>query len=165
MPAESRSTQSKDRQALNLILVPTDASPGAEPALRWAATLANISNADTILLHVLDFLTPALAAATPQMEMEMGVLIADQFIQQAREEANATIARLASELPRVRTIIRDGRPRDIILEVAAEVHADLIVMGTHGRSGLAHMLLGSVAEHVVRYSRIPVLTVRQTEAS
>jgi len=47
--------------------------------------------------------------------------------------------------------------------VAAEVNADLIVVGTHGRTGLAHVLFGSVAEHVVRHSRIPVLTVREAE--
>jgi nucleotide-binding universal stress UspA family protein len=51
--------------------------------------------------------------------------------------------------------------RSAILEVAAEVEADLIVMGTHGHTGLTHLLIGSVAEHVVRHSRIPVLTVRQ----
>ena len=163
MVSESRSAQGKDRQALNLILVPTDSSPGVEPALRWAATLAEVSNAHIVLLHVLDFLTPAIAAATP--EMEMGVWIDDQVIQQARDEASATIARLATGLPRARTLIREGKPRDVILEVAAEVHADLIVMGTHGLTGLAHMLLGSVSEHVVRHSPIPVLTVRRTQAS
>ncbi|MDP3766726.1 MAG: universal stress protein, partial [Dehalococcoidia bacterium] len=60
-----------------------------------------------------------------------------------------------------RTIIREGMPRSMILDVAREVGADLIVMGTHGRTGLTHVFFGSVAEHVVRHSRIAVLTVRQ----
>jgi nucleotide-binding universal stress UspA family protein len=58
-------------------------------------------------------------------------------------------------------MVREGMPRAAILDVAREVGADLIVMGTHGRTGLTHVVFGSVAEHVVRHSRIPVLTVRQ----
>ncbi len=153
--------QAIERQRLALILVPTDFSPGAEPALRWAATLADASNAEILLLHVLDFLTPALVAATP----EVGVWIDDEMVQHVRGEASASIAREAARLARARTMIREGMPRSAILEVAAESEADLIVMGTHGRTGLAHMLIGSVAEHVVRHSSIPVLTVRQQETS
>jgi nucleotide-binding universal stress UspA family protein len=145
-----------EREHVGLLLVPTDFSPGAEPALRWAATLADASRAEILLLHVLDFLTPALAAATP----ETGVWIDDQMMQGVRREASEAMARQAARLPRVRTVIREGMPRSVILEVATEAGADLIVMGTHGRTGLAHMVLGSVAEHVVRHSSIPVLTVR-----
>ena len=58
--------------------------------------------------------------------------------------------------------LRTGVPADEILAVAAEVRADLIVMGTHGRRGFSHLLMGSVAERVVRTSPIPVLTVRQS---
>ncbi len=150
-----------ERQRLSLILVPTDFSPGAEPALRWAATLAAASSAEILLLHVLDFITPALMVATP----EMGVWIDDEAVQRIRSEAAAAIAGEAARLPRARTLIRDGMPRSVILEVAAESRADLIVMGTHGRTGLTHMLLGSVAEHVVRHSSLPVLTVRQWETA
>jgi nucleotide-binding universal stress UspA family protein len=58
------------------------------------------------------------------------------------------------------TFVREGEPADEILEAAAAIGARMIAMGTHGRRGLAHALLGSVAEHVVRRSRVPVLTVR-----
>ena len=149
------------RQSLKLILIPTDFSPGAEPALDWATTLAELTNADITLLHVFDFVTPALAGAMA----EAGAWVDDQIIERAREEANAAMARVAAGLPGAKTLLRDGTPSAVILEVAEEVHADIIVMGTHGHRGLAHVLLGSVAEHVVRSSRIPVLTVRQTEPS
>jgi nucleotide-binding universal stress UspA family protein len=149
------------RESVKLILIPTDFSPGAEPALNWARTLAELTGAKTILLHVFDFVTPALAGAMA----EAGAWVDDKVIQQARDEANAAMARLAPALPGAKTLVRDGVPRSVILEVAEEVHADIIVMGTHGLSGLAQVLLGSVADHVVRSSRIPVLTVRQKEST
>jgi nucleotide-binding universal stress UspA family protein len=150
-------SQGQDRQPLKLILVPTDFSVGAEPALRWASTLAEAAGAEIVLLHVLDLVAPALVFTAP----EMGVWIDEPMIQEIRNQANASIAALAARLPRARTLIREGNPRSVILEVAKELGADLIVMGTHGRTGLAHVLLGSVAEHVVRYGQRPVLTVRQ----
>ena len=72
---------------------------------------------------------------------------------------------LAARFPTARTLIKEGTPRSVILEVAADLDVDLIVMGTHGRTGLAHVFFGSVAEFVVRHSRIPVLTARQEESS
>jgi nucleotide-binding universal stress UspA family protein len=68
---------------------------------------------------------------------------------------------MVERFPGARPLIREGPARSTILEVAGEIEADLIVMGTHGHTGLTHVLFGSVAEHVVRHSRIPVLTVRQ----
>jgi nucleotide-binding universal stress UspA family protein len=61
-------------------------------------------------------------------------------------------------------VIREGSPRQEILSQAADLGVDLIVMGTHGRTGLAHLLFGSVAEHVVRHARVPVFTIRCLEA-
>ncbi len=64
-------------------------------------------------------------------------------------------------VPDAEAIIREGSPRPLIVEAALELECQMIVMGTHGRSGLAHLLMGSVAEYVVRYSKVPVLTVRR----
>jgi nucleotide-binding universal stress UspA family protein len=58
------------------------------------------------------------------------------------------------------TVVREGSPRPVIVDAALELNCQMIAMGTHGRSGLAHLLLGSVAEYVVRNSKVPVLTVR-----
>jgi universal stress protein A len=144
---------------LKLILVPTDLSPGAEPALRLAARIAEATGAEIVLLHVLDLVTPAIVASSP----DIGLWMDDAMIQEIQNNANTAMKQLAARLPRARTLIREGMPRSIILDVAQELKADLIVMGTHGRTGLGHVLIGSVAEHLVRYSRIPVLTVRQQD--
>lgn len=82
----------------------------------------------------------------------------DRQEQVARNQVDA----LRERHPWVATIVRRGSPRQVILDVADEIAADLIVMGTHGRSGFKRWVLGSVAEHVVRNSQIPVMVVRQT---
>jgi len=142
------------------ILFPTDFSPGAEPAVRWALGLARAFGAELVILHVLDLSLAGLAGLPTQVAMMPAV---DELIERVRAETAAEMKRLAARFPDARTIVREGSARPTILQVAGEVDADLIVMGTHGRTGLAHVLFGSVAAHVVRHSRIPVLTVRETE--
>ncbi|HLM71110.1 MAG TPA: universal stress protein, partial [Polyangiaceae bacterium] len=63
----------------------------------------------------------------------------------------------------LRAVLREGDPSTELLSVASELKARMLVMGTHGRSGFAHLFLGSVAEKVMRHSTIPVLTVRASE--
>ncbi|MBI3287080.1 MAG: universal stress protein [Chloroflexi bacterium] len=146
---------------ISRILVPTDFSPGAEPALRWAATLRQVFGAELILLHVLNLNMAALAGLPSDF---LRVPAAGELLQRIRDESVEEMSRLAAKYPGARTLIREGSPRPVILEVAKEVGADLIVMGTHGWTGLTQLLFGSVAEHVVRHSPVPVLTVRQDEA-
>jgi nucleotide-binding universal stress UspA family protein len=67
---------------------------------------------------------------------------------------------LKGVVPDAEMVIREASPRRVIVDVAVELNCQMIIMGTHGRSGLAHLLLGSVAEYVVRNSKVPVLTVR-----
>lgn len=157
MVGDTQALPPEDGEPLRLILVPTDFSPGAEPALRLAARIARATGAEIVLLHVLDLMTPAVWAGSP----DMGLWMDAAMVQDLQGRAEAAIGVLAARLPRARTLIREGGPRSVILDVAAELKADLIVIGTHGRTGLEHLLIGSVAEHVVRYSRIPVLTVRR----
>lgn len=140
------------------ILVPTDFSPGAEGALAWAKALGAAFAAEITLLHVLDLSLAALAGFPSSLAM---VPAAGELLDRIRAEAQEAMAAATARLPGARPLIREGAPRAVILDVAAEVDADLVVMGTHGRSGLAHVVFGSVAEHVVRHSRVPVLTVRQ----
>ena len=71
--------------------------------------------------------------------------------------------RLARDNVQATTIVRFGNPVEEILKVSDEHAVDLVVMGTHGRTGLAHMLVGSVAERVVRTSKVPVLTIRHPD--
>lgn len=140
------------------ILAPTDFSRGAEAGLQWATSLGQILDAEVVMLHVLDLSIAALAGFPSQMAAMPAV---GELIDRVRSETAQEMSRLAARFPKARTLVREGSPRPAILEVAKEIKADLIVMGTHGRTGLAHVLFGSVAEHVVRHSRIPVLTVRQ----
>lgn len=140
------------------ILVPTDFSPGAEGALDWAKALGTAFGAEVILLHVLDLSIAALAGFPSSLAM---VPAAGELLDRIRGETEQEMASIVTRVPGARSIVREGTPRTVILDVAGEVQADLIVMGTHGRTGLTHVFFGSVAEHVVRHSRIPVLTVRQ----
>src|SRR3990170_3239858 len=160
MPTSERTSVPKAE--IKRILAPTDFSPGAEPALAWAARLADCFSAQIVLLHVVDVRLAALAGLPPDMAAMPAV---DELVQGARTEADEQMKRVAARFPRATTLIKEGSARTVILEVAKDLDVDLIVMGTHGRTGLAHVFFGSVAEHVVRHSRIPVLTARQEESS
>ncbi|MGH2375766.1 MAG: universal stress protein [bacterium] len=150
----------KPQVKVKRILVPTDFSPGAEPALHWASALAGVFGAEMLLLHVLDVRLAAIAGLPPQMASMPAV---DELVQSASAEAAQQLRALGERFPDARTIFKEGVPRVIILEVAKAEDADLIIMGTHGRTGLSHAFFGSVAEHVVRHSDIPVLTARQED--
>lgn len=149
------------RPQVKRILAPTDFSSGAERALQWAVGLGELLEAEVVILHVLD-LSLAAAAGFPAQVAAMPA--AGELMERVRQETSVEMSRLANRFPHAETMMREGSPRPVILEVAKEIGADLIVMGTHGRTGLAHVFFGSVAEHVVRHSRIPVLTVRQESA-
>lgn len=77
-----------------------------------------------------------------------------------REAAHKCMAELKALIPNAQTVVREASPPLAIVDAALEMNCQMIVMGTHGRSGVKHLLLGSVAEHVVRNSKVPVLTVR-----
>ena len=153
---------SRPRTEIKRILAPTDFSPGAEPALEWAAKLAECFHAQIILLHVVDIRLAALAGLPPDMAAMPAV---DELVQGARGEAEEQMKQLAARYPRATTMVKEGAARTVILEVAKELDVDLIVMGTHGRTGFSYVFFGSVAEFVVRHSRIPVLTARQEQTS
>jgi nucleotide-binding universal stress UspA family protein len=138
------------------IVCPTDFSPTAAKAVDYAADLARSLGAELVLLHVIpDLNYPirglGMAAAFPHLREEVHA--------RANEQLGALPAKLGQGLV-VKTEVRDGAPHDVILAAAKDHGADLIVMGTHGYTGLKHALLGSAAERVVRLATCPVLTVR-----
>ncbi len=145
------------RKAIKRILVPVDFSPDSRNALQYAADLAAVFRAGIVTLHVVE----PVYVAEPYLGVapEVGILLDEQV-----RNAKAVLARLATDLKkkgqRIRTMVTAGPPALLIVDVAKDVRADLIVMGTHGRTGLAHLLIGSVAEKVVRTAQCPVLTVR-----
>ena len=146
---------------LHRILVPTDFSKYSQSALAYAVAFAEKFNADLYLLHVVQDLAlfiPDMVTVTPPLTPTVKQLtdaVQVAFDQVARE----------NHLERVRLHreVREGAPFYEIIRFAKEADIDLIVMGTHGHSGLAHVLLGSVTEKVVRKAPCPVLTVRHPE--
>ncbi|HEV8352997.1 MAG TPA: universal stress protein [bacterium] len=148
--------------AVRRILVPTDFSRDADLAVRWAVRLGTALKAEVTVLFVLDLSLGAVAGLPPEMA---SMYATGDLLAQVRREAVDEMAVLGRRYPRVKTLIREGSPRPTILRTANRLRADLIVIGTHGRTGLAHVVFGSVAEHVVRYARMPVLTVRKTRRS
>jgi nucleotide-binding universal stress UspA family protein len=140
------------------ILVPVDFSEGSDVAVEWAQALAGAFGARLVVLHVVD-----LAAAAAVMGGPGDALVPPpaSLLEEVRQDARQLMAELAARVPGATTLVREGSPRQDIIETCAEVKGDLIVMGTHGRSGLAHLLFGSVAEHVVRNAPVPVFTVRK----
>jgi len=144
------------------ILAPTDFSPASALALDAAAMLAKQFGASIVLLYVYDptLLSPlyalpgagAVLEATPR---------APEFEESIRREMTRLRAERLDGVPEVDFVIKQHpNAAEGICEAAGEHGADLVVLSTHGRTGLAHMLIGSVAERVVRHAPCPVLTLR-----
>jgi nucleotide-binding universal stress UspA family protein len=133
------------------ILLPTDGSDAAEAAVEHAIRLARTYDARVHVLYVVEPLPAAEYDATS---------VLDALRREGDRVTGETADRLErSELETV-TAVRTGAAHRVILDYAAESGIDLIVMGTHGRRGLGRVLLGSVAEKVVRLADQPVMTVR-----
>jgi nucleotide-binding universal stress UspA family protein len=144
------------------ILVPTDFSATADAALDYAFGLAERFGASLQLLHVLDdpFIYEGMSAEAYISEAPM---IRTAMLQDAREKLRHRAGPREPGL-QVETEVLFGHGARTIAAYAAERGIDLIVMGTHGRTGIAHVLIGSIAERLVRTAPCPVLTVRHPEA-
>ena len=138
------------------ILVPLDGSKIAEGALPHAKALAYSEGAQLILLTVIA--NPALDYAFSDPG------IAQRTVEEEQSRSKKYIARVEADLKaagfKVSTLLRVGAVADVILQTSEELQADVIAMSTHGRTGPARWLLGSVAERVVRSSKVPVLLIR-----
>lgn len=140
------------------ILVPTDFSPAAQHALHWALRFAQKHDARLHLLHVLAEYDGEWFG--PEDGMPRGDEVRMQVEREVREELERITPGVETSGVYTEHEIRYSLDvADTILEAADDVEADLIVTGTHGRKGLSHVILGSVAEKVVRRARRPVLTV------
>jgi len=135
------------------ILVPTDFEPASVGALRQATSLATSFGAKLTLLHVWEI------QLYPYMDSIMNSEIISRIEQAARDRLHASLEEVRRLVPTAQARLETGSPGPTIVEVIPKLGADLVVMGTHGRHGLAHTLLGSVAERVVRLSRVPVMTI------
>src|SRR5262249_32057374 len=137
---------------VHTILQPTDFSDHSRYAFRLACALARDYGARLVVLHVV---------AMPVAVFDEGVVLPPDPVglrAAAQEQLNGCQVPHADV--RAERGLEEGDPVEAILRVAHQVHADLLVMGTHGRTGLGRLLMGSVAEQVLRKATCPVLTVR-----
>jgi nucleotide-binding universal stress UspA family protein len=141
------------------ILAPTDFSESSIQALEYAMGLAQVYGAKLTLLHVVELPSYLIDGHAPA---QMSAALHNEMQRQAQRE----LARLLPETQGAQIAIARqaivGVPYQKILETAAAEKIDCIVMATHGRTGLSHMLMGSVAERVVRMALCPVFTLRPT---
>ncbi len=147
------------------ILAATDFSEDSSLALGYAEELARRFEAEMVVLHVDQPLAPVMATPELGPAMDVGAMsrIAEEQRLLAQRELDKIVARLRDGGIRARSALKVGSPFLEVIHTAQGEAADLIVMGTHGRTGLAHVLLGSVAERVVQKAHCPVLTIRHPD--
>jgi universal stress protein A len=144
--------------AIRRVLAPTDFSDSASPAVRYAAELAGKFGAELVLLHVVQDLT--LVVPDVMMPTPITTPALNDMVEGAKAGLAAFVQKLGLEPLKPKTEVRIGAPAAEIVSAAEDLKADLLCIGTHGRTGIAHFLLGSVAERIVRHAPCPVLTVR-----
>lgn len=147
------------------ILVPVDFSPASRAALQYALFLRERLAASVLVLHAWElpaYLRPDLTVWAGDVSLSMG--------QHAKDQAEASMNKLLAEVGimpggPVTSRVVAGTPYVSIVEEAERGAHDLIVMGTRGRTGIAHFLVGSVAEKIVRTAPCPVITIREERAA
>ncbi len=144
---------------INRILVTTDFSKISEQAFPYAEDLARQYQAEIHLVHVLEKNPPILLIRTFDMTTEKAL---EKIEEDARNLLNEFRNKFSADI-KVKEVLLHGNDFEEIVKYADENQIDLIVIATHGRTGLLHTLLGSVAEKVIRYSKIPVLVITATK--
>jgi len=144
------------------ILVPVDFSQPSLQALEYAIEFGKAFKPEFVVLHVLEPLYYPGAGDMYGPGYDMG-LVYQELERAAHEQLSRLSATLQKKRLTVRTLLRVGTAFHTIVETAKKLKADLIIMSTHGRTGLSHVVMGSVAEKVVRSAACPVLTVRGQE--
>jgi nucleotide-binding universal stress UspA family protein len=143
---------------IRTILAPTDFSPHAATAVRYACGLAERLGAALHLLHVLTEVVPM--GPDPMV----AAVLPPEFYQESEAESLRALETLVDpgwgRPAAIECAVRWGSPVEVIVEHSRTHHIDLLVIATHGRTGLSHVLLGSVAERIVREAPCPVLTLR-----
>lgn len=154
---------------LTRILAPTDFSNFSGFALEWAAYIAQCMKADLVLLHVIleeeGKIIEEIIGEGAVVRIPKGIredVVKDRQ-KKLKDQYNMVVSHEIKSILRVEETTRIGVPFLEIIKVAKEKEVDLIVMGTHGRTGLAHVFIGSVAEKVVHHAHCPVLTVKHPQ--
>jgi universal stress protein A len=139
------------------ILATTDLSSESMSAVQYAAHLAQAQSARLTVLHVAHSLSLAYAEFVPPVSMADIDLAIEKS---AREELERWAKAHLRKVPRVDTLVRRGITHEVICDVAEEVGASVVVVATHGRKGIGHLVLGSVTEQVIRHAPCPVLVIK-----
>lgn len=134
------------------ILVPTDFAEASASALELGVQLARALDAKLTLLHVWDL------PIYPYMDFMLNSAVLSEVEDAATKGLAKALEELHKTMPGAQCKLKTGLPWQGILEATDELGADLVVMGTHGRHGLSRLTLGSIAEKIVRLSKVPVLT-------
>lgn len=140
-----------------LVVCPVDFSEVSLHALRYAADLCRECGGHLLLLHVVE---PIVAPSDFSFGPVTLTEVEDGLLDRARTALSETAGSLGLPAERTEVAVARGRASDEVVRTALEKKAGLIVMGTHGYSGLSHALLGSTAERVVRKARCPVMTLK-----
>jgi nucleotide-binding universal stress UspA family protein len=150
--------------AIKTILLPTDGSECSAKAMTYALSFAKQYGGRIVALHVIDRRwEEQTRVAFVEVGQDLTQKIRDGYAEEARRILQEVADAGAKAGVSVETRVVRGIPFDDIVQIGEELPADLIIMGTHGRTGVSHLLLGSVAERVVRRAPCPVLTVRKEE--
>jgi len=136
----------------DVLVVPVDFEKASQKALEVAKELGARLGAEVVLVHVYQIPLFTYPGLEPSLLPTFTVEIA--------AAAKRAVEKLSESSGGLRAVLREGDPTTEILAVAKEIGAQMIIMGTHGRGGIAHLFLGSVAEKVMRESPIPVMTIR-----
>lgn len=139
------------------ILCPVDFSEESTHALRYAGELAAHFGAEIIVVHAVEPLPyPVEFGPLPALLTDAEPML----LKRAKEQLEALRSKELGSLPKSYAVVEIGIPEHAICEAATRERCDLVVLSTHGRSGLSHLLIGSVAERVVRLAPCPVLTIK-----
>jgi nucleotide-binding universal stress UspA family protein len=140
------------------ILVPIDFSDYSRSALKYAVNFCKNCNAEMILIYVVE---PVIYPPDFSMGQIAIPSVNSEWDERARQELDKLAKEEIPSTVQVKTVIKTGKPFVEIVETASELDVDLIIIATHGRSGVEHILFGSTAEKVVRKAPCPVLTLRE----
>ncbi|MFZ1082276.1 MAG: universal stress protein [Candidatus Kryptoniota bacterium] len=146
--------------SLKKILVPQDFSEYSIHALKYAVTFAGFFNSELIVLHIVE---PIIYPADFSFGQVSIPAMEEEIRKHSEEQLNELVAREIPENIKATSIIRMGKPFIEIVEIAKSENADLIIISSHGRTGMDHVLFGSTADKVVRKAPCPVLTIRPHE--
>jgi nucleotide-binding universal stress UspA family protein len=146
--------------SIKTILVPFDFSAFSEKSLQYARSFAQLCGAKIVLVHVVEpRVYPENYFVIPTEMEEINI----RLVSEAKDKLAEVAAANQTETVKTESSVRIGRPYLEVVDAARECGADLIVLSTHGYTGLKHVFLGSTAERVVRHARCPVLVLREHE--